>query len=218
VIAQRHDNLNGGNEVRPLRWFVVPLVTAVLMLLGATQPAIASGVTTLHFDELPFQPVNGLHFDGVTFHFMINGVASTDANYDSGGPGQQFYTQDPSLEGNAQGSLKVVFDTPTNLVQFGVALSTPNTLSPGVKVKLKDKRGNIISFTGMTTRPVDGDFFTESLFAYNADTPVKTMSLTFDGFAAARFVLDNLSYVNSSARSVQHLPTHGGRSWPRGNA
>ena len=36
------------------------------------------GFTTLRFDELPFQPVNGLIFRGAIFSFRVDGVASTD--------------------------------------------------------------------------------------------------------------------------------------------
>src|SRR5262249_7821398 len=48
-------------------------------------------VKKLTFDELPFQPVNGLTYQGVTFGFTINGVASTDAHYHGSGPGQLKY-------------------------------------------------------------------------------------------------------------------------------
>jgi hypothetical protein len=194
------------------RVFGLALCATVTMVLGLAPPANASAVTTLHFDELPFRPVNGLHFAGVTFRFTINGVASTDANYDSGGPGQQFYTQDPSLEGNATGTLRIVFDTPTAFVQFGMALSSNATLSPGVKVKLKDKKKNIIGFTGVTTKPVPGDFFTEAQFAYNGDIAVKVLDLTFDGFEAPRFVIDNLSYVGPGAAAAKPSAP-GGTAW-----
>jgi len=92
----------------------------------------------LVFDELPFQPVNGVSILGVTFGFTIDGVPSTDANYNSGGPGQITYVQDPSLEGNASGILILDFDVPTPLVQFGVALSALGSFDPGCSVELFD--------------------------------------------------------------------------------
>src|SRR5712692_2441328 len=95
----------------------------VCACLALTCPSAAWAQVTLVFDELPFQPVNGVSILGVTFGFTIDGVPSTDANYNSGGPGQITYVQDPSLEGNASGILILDFDVPTPLVQFGVALS-----------------------------------------------------------------------------------------------
>ena len=54
----------------------VPLVLAV-------SSAAWSAPVTLNFGELPFQPVDGLRVAGVTFHFTVDGVPSTDANYNS---------------------------------------------------------------------------------------------------------------------------------------
>src|SRR5262249_3375462 len=74
----------------------------------------------LTFDELPFQPVDGLSYKGVTFGFTVNGQPSTDANYHSFGPGKLTYVQDPSLEGNTLGTLTLTFAKPTTVLQFGL--------------------------------------------------------------------------------------------------
>src|SRR2546422_83360 len=81
--------------------------------------ALSVRATTLTMDELPFQPVNGLTFKGVTFHFSISGNPSTDANYHASNGGIGTYVQDPSLEGNSLGVLTLDFATPVSGLQFG---------------------------------------------------------------------------------------------------
>jgi hypothetical protein len=145
---------------------------------------------TLTFDELPFQPVDGLHFKGVTFGFTINGVHSTDAHYDAFGPGVTTYTSDPSLEGNASGVLTLDFDQPRTFVQFGVALSTNATLPSGATVKLYDPSSALIGVFPVSTSP-GGFFFTSGQFSYSGSL-VSRAVVSFDSTAASRFVVDNL--------------------------
>ena len=113
------------------RIFIVLGVVAALLLVPAGAANAAPPTTSLTFDELSFQPVNGLHFRGVTFAFDVAGVPSTDATYGAFGPGSITYVQDPSLEGNSAGRLTLRFDQPTTVLQFGLALSTVGSLSPG---------------------------------------------------------------------------------------
>jgi hypothetical protein len=67
-------------------------------------PCSATEPTTITFDDLPPQPVDGIHQEGVTFDFKVGGVDSTDAFYNAFGPGATVYVQDPSIIGNAAGS------------------------------------------------------------------------------------------------------------------
>src|SRR5712691_5906007 len=108
---------------------LIPILGVIMVLVFSH--AAGAATVVLAFDELPFQPVDGLSFMGVTFHFTVGGVSSTDANYDSGGPGTITYVQDPSLEGNAFGTLTLDFDVPTPALQFGIALSTGGPLAAG---------------------------------------------------------------------------------------
>ena len=85
--------------------------------------------------------MNGLHFSGVTFAFDVGAVPSTDATYGAFGPGSITYVQDPSLEGNSAGRLTLRFDQPTTVLQFGLALSTGGSLSPGARVELFNPGG-----------------------------------------------------------------------------
>lgn len=171
------------------------LLPTIVLFLLCTTGAWAANNVTLRFDELPFQPVDGLHFLGVSFGFAVGGAPSTDAHYNSFGPGQIRYVQDPSLEGNAAGTLTIAFDNPTPTLQFGVALSTLNTLDSGCQVQLFDSDGLPLATYDVVTFKIVS--FTESRFSYHG-RKVSAAVITF--FApAGRFALDNLTYEDPTA-------------------
>jgi len=117
--------------MRKLRWVLF------VFLVLACSTAVWAAIVTLRFDELPFQPVDGLSFSGVTFGFTVAGVPSTDAHYNSFGPGIITYVQDPSLEGDATGTLSLDFDVPTPVLQFGVAISATGAFARGFSVNYR---------------------------------------------------------------------------------
>jgi hypothetical protein len=178
-----------------MRRFVVLLSLLVLLPFAFSTPALAAKpLTTLTFDELTFQPVDGLSFGGVTFGFQINGVPSTDAHYGAFGPGSTTFVQDPSLEGNSAGVLTLTFDQPTTVLEFGLARSCLCTLTPGVTVELfkpgaaRRSRGIIT----LTTSPVVS--FSEGLFSYSGPA-IQTAVITFPSPGlASRFAFDNLKF------------------------
>jgi hypothetical protein len=162
---------------------------------------------TLTFDELPFQPVDGLHFKGVTFGFTINGVHSTDADYHAFGPGVTTYTSDPSLEGNANGVLTLDFDQPLSFIQFGVALSTHATLTSGATVKLYDPSTALIGVFPVSTSP-GGFFFTSGQFSYSGSL-VSRAVVSFNSAAASRFVVDNLLVTGTPDKDFYRVSADG---------
>jgi hypothetical protein len=151
------------------------------------------GFTTLRFNELPQQPVNGLTFRGVRFGFTINGNSSLDARYNANGPGQGTFVQDPSLEGNAFGQLVLDFPTLTPTLSFGIARSVLAPLTPGATVALFGPGGVLIGTFPVNLAPAPG--FAEGEFTYGGPTLVSRAVITFDTPAAApRFAIDNLTY------------------------
>src|SRR5262249_10491895 len=120
-----------------------------------------TSINNLTFDELPFQPVNGLHFKDVTFGFTIGDNPSTDAFYHDTLVGTVKYVQDPCLEGNTRGVLSLTFDAPTSAIDFGVALSTGGTVANAVQVELFDASGTSLGTTPITTHN-EGFFYTEA--------------------------------------------------------
>ena len=164
---------------------------------SGVEPVLGScGFTTLRFDELPFQPVNGLIFRGAIFSFRVDGVASTDAVYNASGPGIQTFVQDPVLEGSAFGELTVEFPALTPTLTFGIARNTFATLTPGATVALFDEFGVPIGTFPVDLAPTFPGGFAENLFSYSGPTLVRRAVITFDSpEAAERFALDNLTYV-----------------------
>src|SRR5262249_35688080 len=162
------------------------------LIVSCSSAARAQRIVTLTFDELPFQPIDGLSFMGVTFGFTINGQPSQDANYHSFGPERIRYVQDPSFEGNAAGSLTLDFDTPTPLLEFGLAISNfGGAFARGFSVELFDDLGSLGTFN-VATAPVV--FFSESRFNYEHGRPVSRAVVTFNSDVAQRFALDNLTF------------------------
>ncbi len=144
--------------MRKLRWVLF------VFLVLACSTAVWAAIVTLRFDELPFQPVDGLSFSGVTFGFTVAGVPSTDAHYNSFGPGIITYVQDPSLEGDATGTLSLDFDVPTPVLQFGVAISATGAFARGFSVELFDP--NLVSIGVFDVATASIVSFSESRFSY----------------------------------------------------
>ena len=161
------------------------LVLAVLMSAATTQAA-----STLTFDELPHQSVDGLSYGGVTFGFTVGGSPSTDAYYGAGGPGALTYLQGGSLEGNAQGILTLDFASPTNLLEFGIALTTTTPLTGAYTVELFDKSLGSVGIMSENTNPLV--YWSEDKFSYSG-TPVSRAVIDFNEQHARRFAIDNLS-------------------------
>jgi hypothetical protein len=178
-----------------MRRYVLLLSLLVLLPFAFSAPAqAAKPVTTLTFDELSLQPVDGLSFSGVTFGFQIGGVPSADANYGGFGPGSITFVQDPSLEGSSDGVLTLTFDQPTTVLEFGIARSCICTLTPGVSVELfkPGAAGRSRGVMTMTTSPVVS--FSEALFSYSGPA-IGTAVITFPSSGlASRFALDNLKF------------------------
>src|SRR3954470_6191358 len=97
---------------------LLSVVTAACLWAGTA--AAAPRVATLTFEELPFQSVDGISVQGVTFRYTVGGTPSTDAFYGAFGPGSITHVQDPSLEGGTAGSLTLDFSHPTTVLAFGL--------------------------------------------------------------------------------------------------
>ncbi|HEX5733687.1 MAG TPA: hypothetical protein VF131_12700 [Blastocatellia bacterium] len=191
--ASTQDRQMGAKSVR--EWGSGPAPTGTG--IQGVEPGIGScGFTTLRFDELPFQPVNGLQFRGVRFSFFINGVPSDDAFYNALGPGIQTFVQDPSLEGNALGTLVLDFPAITPSLIFGVARNTSTPLVPGMFVVFVDEAGNSIGPFSLNLAPTFPGGFSENIFNFiGGPFLVRRAIITFP-FAgvAPRFAIDNLTY------------------------
>jgi len=167
----------------------ITLRTASLWVLVLCAGVLRGRADVLTMDELPFQPVNGLTFKGVTFHFTIAGNPSSDANYHGSNGGIETYVQDPSLEGNALGTLTLDFVAPTAGLQFGVARNMGGALTPGLQVSLYDASLSPLGNYSLNTSV--HNTFSEGQF--NSALTIGRAVLTFpNAGAATRFAIDNL--------------------------
>jgi hypothetical protein len=170
------------------------LAAAILSI--ALLSAAHANATTITFDELPYQSVDGVSYNGVTFHFSIGGVTSTDAFYDSTGPGVTQYLNDPSLEGNASGSLRLDFVTPQTSLIFGVGLSTGQNVLSGLHVALLGSGGSPVGSSSLDLL-VGTSFIAENRYTYSGPA-FSSAVLSFNNSAAPRFAIDNLTYTPSA--------------------
>ena len=168
-----------------MKKLVAICILLVLMLTGEANAAF-----TLTFDELPTQPVDGLSYMGVTFGFKVGGISSTDAIYNSIGPGTLTYLQDPSMEGTTAGILTLDFSTPTDQLEFGVALNSYYAATPAFVVRLYDASYTPIGTFTENTSPLV--LWSEGQFTYSG-TLVRRAVIGFNEQAAGRFALDNLT-------------------------
>ena len=181
----------GGTSLSGNAW-VLPETTAK----HGTTPQVSEPnsmgkpLSVLEFDELPFQPVDGLSIEDVTFAFEVGGAPSPDARYNAGGPSPGPFVQCPCMEGTTAGTLTITFEKPSQIVEFGVALSTLDDLSPGFTVDVIGPSGMSRNVIGVDTSPAPD--FSGALFAYGKNA-VKQLVITFDG-RASRFAIDNLKY------------------------
>lgn len=168
-----------------MKKLVAICILFVLMSAGAANAAF-----TLTFDELPTQPVDGLSYSGVTFGFTVGGSPSTDAVYNGIGPGTLTYLQDPTLEGTTAGILTLDFSTPTDTLEFGVALNSYYAATPAYVVKLYDSSYGLIGTFTENTSPLI--LWSEGQFTYSG-TMVRRAVIGFNEQAASRFAFDNLT-------------------------
>ena len=178
--------------------------TLALSIFSAS--LVSASAVTLTMGELPNQPVNALSFSGVTFHFTIGGIGSTDASYNAINGGIEHFVQDPSLEGNSTGVLTLDFAAPTSGLQFGVARSIIGPLSPGLQVSLFDAGlAPLGSFNVNTTVFTN---FSEGQFT--SALTIGRAVLTFpNAVGAARFAIDNLTFTPVPEPAIPTLAVAG---------
>ena len=163
---------------------------AILVLALLMSAPTAQAASTLTFDELPFQSVDGLSYSGVTFGFTVGGSPSTDAYYGGIGPDTLTYLQGKTLEGNAQGILTLDFASPVSQLEFGLALNTRDQVTGAYTVELFDESLVSMGVISQNTDPLI--YWSEDQFTYSG-TPISRAVVDFNESYARRFAVDNLS-------------------------
>ena len=164
------------------------MICVVVSLMSA---GVSNASVTLDFSELPYQPVNGLSYMGVTFGFKIDAIPSKEAYYNADGPGSIVFVQEPSLVGNTAGILILDFAIPADQLQFGAALSVYSAEKLGFAVRLYDTSYQVIDHYFESTSPQVT--YSEGQFTYSG-TPIRRAVIGFNDKVADRFALDNLTF------------------------
>jgi hypothetical protein len=182
------------------------ILSAGLFITTQTQ----AGPVVFTFDELPTQAVDGLTFGGVTYHFTEDGIASTDAQYDTPGPSPALFLSPPVLSGPLIPSVAIQllmsFEVPILTLDFGIALDTVDTETPGASLTLFDGQGNLLNTYNINTSVQIVNGFSEAQFSYGdpsipgslAGPAIGSAALTFPtNLAPDLFAIDNLTILET---------------------
>jgi hypothetical protein len=184
------------------------ILLTILLVAAAPVSCVA---TVIHFDEFGTSaPVdaNGIHLEGVTFLF---GPGSADFNGMIGTSGNTVFLTDPVLTGPTTGTLTLLFDFPTPILQFDIALLSAATIDnsssgpnggPAYIVTLSD--GTVLNGG---TSPQPAGFYSEGQFSYSGPA-INSASITFfsgldaQGASVNAFGLDNVAYISPEPGSI----------------
>jgi hypothetical protein len=184
-------------------------------VLAAAAPASA---VTLTFDELATQPVQGLSTNGVTFGFTVGTQTSQDAVYNRPGPTGSRVVSGAALEGDARGVLTMNFASPTPVLNFGVALTAPSNLTPGLTVRLLGPGAQAISTQALNTTAAG--ILSEGAFSFSG-TLLSSAVIDFNEGSLAssfRFAIDNLTIQPGTSLPGTGTGTSPGGAPGTGNA
>lgn len=184
------------------------VVLAVLLTVVAPVGCLA---TVIQFDEFGTSltvDANGAHLEGVTFLF---GPGSADFNGMIGTSGNTVFLTDPVLTGPTTGTLTLLFDFPTPILQFDIALlsaaiiddssSGPNG-GPAYIVTLSN--GTVLNGG---TAPQPTGVYSEGQFSYSGPA-INSATITFfsgldaQGASVNAFGFDNLGFTSPEPGSV----------------
>lgn len=127
--------------------------------------------------------------------------SSADATV-AGGPGTTAFIDDPSIEGDAAGTLTLDFGADVTRLVFGFAQSCGAPSLAAVNVSVQASGGAPVGNISLPGTD-QGFFFLENQVDYTPGAPFRTAQITFDtaGGACNRFAFDNLAY------DIQEAPT-----------
>lgn len=174
-----------------------------ICLLGVLTGGIHAQPVVLTFDDLPEQSVDGLSHLGVTFDFKVGGVDSDQAYYNMSGPGTLTYIDDPCLIGVASGVLTLDFDSPTPILEFGLAMEAEVPVSPACTVELFDANLESLGVTPLDALPLVE--FSEALFTYSGAAVLRAV-IDFNEGEIDAFAIDNLTFDISTDTDSDGIP------------
>lgn len=164
-----------------------------ILMAAAFAAAAPACAVTLTFDELATQPVQGLSTSGVSFGFTVGTQTSQDAVYNRPGPAGSGVVSGAVLEGDARGVLTLSFSSPTPVLNFGVVLTAPSNLTPGLTVRLLGPGAQVIGTQSLNTTAAgtlsEGSFNFSGALLSSAVIDLNEALLA----SPVRFAIDNLT-------------------------
>jgi hypothetical protein len=180
------------------------VLAALLALLAAVGPARAgvipiskaqAGPIRIDFGPTPTDaPIDGQTFNGVTFHFTVNGVPSNKAILDTG-PGNTNNITIANIEGspNAGAVLSLSFPTPQTTLGYGYAISTTRPVTDATTVQLFDANNNLVGT--LSANGIPDPFFTGGFLGVESSIPFVRADVTFSGANdVPAFAFDNVRF------------------------
>jgi hypothetical protein len=171
----------------------------ILLMAAALAAAAPACAVTLTFNELATQPVQGLSTSGVSFGFTIGTQTSQDAVYNRTGPAGSGVVSGAALEGDARGVLTLTFSSPTPELSFGVALTAPSNLTPGLTVQLLGPGAEAIGTQVLNTNAAGT--FSEGAFDFSGALLSSAVIDFNDAVLTSpfRFAIDNLTFQSGAS-------------------
>lgn len=166
----------------------------IFLMIAAITAAAPACAVTLTFAELPTQPVQGLSTSGISFGFAVGTQTSADAVYNRPGPTGSRFVSGAVLEGDARGVLTLGFASPTPVLSFGVALTAPSSLTPGLTVRLLGPGAQTIGTQSLNTTAAG--LLSEGSFNFSGALLSSAVIDFNEGLLASpfRFAIDNLTF------------------------
>lgn len=181
---------------RPLGWSL-SLVGFCLVGIAASPVLAEKNVFTETFN-IPSVTCEGLSLNGVLYSFTVAGSPSLDCVAGTSfGPGFTNNIQAPNIEGNASGTLQLIFDKPTTDFGFGVAQNT-STAPQSVIVELYRPGAGLLRGEVVLTTTNDPSFV-GGRFSYQGPA-VKSVTIRFSR-PGERFAVDNVSYFRPPSKT-----------------
>jgi hypothetical protein len=171
--------------------FPIKRSLAAAILLGSIATTAARADEIIDFGTLPNESVDGVTADGVTFGYTEFGSPSLNAFFDTPvGAGNTVLVGPNALVGFTDGVLTMNFATPVSEIDFPVALTANESLTPGFSVTVFDASGNVLDNANIDTNVLAN--FTEGAFSYDG-AAASSVAITFDEFDANNFALGSVT-------------------------
>jgi hypothetical protein len=151
-------------------------------------------------------PVNGQVIAGVPFAFTVSGLPSNDAIIDSG-PGNTNNITVANIEGNAQGTLSLLFQSEQSRLGFGfatTALAAVNVVNVNL-FNIFNGAPVLVGSISFNAAP-DPTFF-GGFAGLGSDVPFRSALVSFNVSAGSRFAFDNVRYSNQVVPNLVPEPS-----------